>query len=319
MKHNDYFPQLFQRDPQNPILTIGNWPYPANSVFNCGAALFGGETILLVRVEDRRGMSHLTAAKSKDGRTGWQVDSRPTFPPDPQDYPEEAWGVEDPRITYIEELGEYFIAYTAYSEGGPLVSLVKTKDFVTFERLGPVMPSEDKNAALFPVRFDGRWAMLHRPVSPISRTGVHIWISFSPDLKHWGDHRILLWARRGGWWDADKIGISPPPLRLPEGWLILYHGVRTTGGGVIYRLGLALLDLENPTKVLRRSDEWVFGPQERYERDGDVDDVVFPCGWVKENDLVRLYYGAADTSVALATASIDDLREYINRCPEVLR
>jgi len=158
--------------------------------------------------------------------------------------------------------------------------------------------------------------MLHRPVSTFAGTGAHIWISFSPDLKHWGDHQVLLPAKQGGWWDADKIGLSPPPLQTPDGWLILYHGVRKTVNGSIYRLGVALLDLENPTKVLRRSDQWIFGPQERYEREGDVDDVVFPCGWIVQGDEIRLYYGVADSSVALATGKLSDLLEFVKNCPE---
>jgi len=177
------------------------------------------------------------------------------------------------------------------------------------------MPPEDKDAALFPVRFRGRWAMLHRPITAFPGMGAHIWISFSPDLRHWGDHRILIRAREGGWWDAGKIGLSPPPLPTAEGWLILYHGVRKTASGSLYRLGLALLDLENPLHVLHRPDEWVFGPKEPYERKGDVGDVVFPCGWVAEDDEIRLYYGGADSCVALATASMRDVLEYLRRCP----
>ncbi len=310
------YKELFQRHSGNPILTIEKWPYPANSVFNCGATFVNRETVLLNRVEDLRGLSHLTIARSKNGISNWKIDEKPIFAADPENYPEEIWGIEDPRITYVEELQEYIIVYTAYSRGGPLVSLAKTKDFKTFDRLGAVMPPEDKDAALFPVRFGGNWAMLHRPSSTSPSAGAHIWLSFSPDLRHWGQHRIVIRAREGGWWDANKIGLSPPPLKIPEGWLVLYHGVRKTGGGVIYRLGLALLDLDNPAKLLRRGDEWIFGPRMHYEREGDVDDVVFPGGWTLEKNQVRIYYGGADTCIAMATAKLSDLREYIMRCPE---
>ena len=299
---------LFRRHPENPILTVDDWPYPANSVFNAGATLFDGQTLLLVRVEDRRGMSHLTAARSGDGVTGWRIDPAPSFLPDPARYPEEMWGVEDPRITYVKETGEYLIAYTAYSEAGPLVSLARTTDFARFERLGPILPPDDKDAAVFPVRFDDKWTLLHRPASAHAGVPAHIWLAHSPDLRHWGEFRILLRARRGGWWDANKIGLSPPPLETPEGWLVLYHGVRLTAGGCIYRLGLALLERNNPAHVLRRSDEWVFSPKEEYERAGDVDDVVFPCGWILEPDnTVKMYYGAADTCIGLAEARLGDL------------
>jgi predicted GH43/DUF377 family glycosyl hydrolase len=224
--------------------------------------------------------------------------------------------VEDPRLTWVEDRKEWIIAYTAYSPSGPLVSLATTKDFTSFSRLGPVMPPEDKDAAVFPRRFGSRYAMIHRPVSAGS-SGAHIWLSFSPDLTHWGDHHILLHARRGAWWDANKIGLSPPPLETPEGWLLLYHGVRMTAGGCLYRLGLALLDLEDPCRVLRRCDEWVFAPEMPYERQGDVNGVVFPCGWVldKKSQAIRLYYGGADTCLALATAQLPDLLSYLRKCP----
>jgi predicted GH43/DUF377 family glycosyl hydrolase len=312
---NRHFRTLFHRYDHNPILTAHDWPYPANSVFNAGAALVDGETLLLVRVEDRRGVSHLTAARSADGVGGWVVDAEPTLLPSPETYPEEVWGIEDPRLTWLDERQCWAVTYTAYSAAGPLVSLATTKDFRTFIRLGPVMPPEDKDAALFPVRFEGRWAMLHRPVATAWSAGAHIWISFSPDLKHWGDHHVLIPARLGGLWDARKIGLAAPPLDTPEGWLLLYHGVRMTAAGCLYRLGLALLDRADPTRVLRRSADWIFGPSEEYELKGDVPGVVFPCGWTAVGDEVRLYYGAADTSVALATAKLSQLLEFIKASP----
>ncbi|MCA1959420.1 MAG: glycosidase [Desulfomonile sp.] len=304
-------PALFQRHPNNPILCAKDWPYPVNSVFNAGATLVGEEYVLVARVEDRTGMSHLCVARSNDGVDGWIINRKPSLLPSPETHPEEMWGIEDPRITWLEDLGAWAITYTAYSEAGPLVSLAITEDFVDFRRLGPVMPPEDKDAALFPAKFSGRYAMLHRPVSAFAGVGKHIWISFSPDLKHWGDHRVLIRARRGAWWDANKIGVSPPPLETPHGWLILYHGVRETPGGCIYRLGLALLDREDPTKVIKRSDQWVFGPQEPYETNGDVGNVVFPCGWILNGNELLMYYGAADTCIALASAQLTDLLDFL--------
>jgi len=307
---------LFQRHPDNPILTAREWPYPAHTVFNAGACQVGNETILLVRVEDRRGHSHLTVARSSDGVSGWRIDSRPSFAPEPDNFPEELWGVEDPRLTWMEDRNEWIIAYTSYSSSGPLVSLASTTDFTSFTRLGPVMPPDDKDAAVFPRRFGDRYAMIHRPVSTGS-SGAHIWLSFSPDLTHWGDHHVLLRARLGAWWDANKIGLSPPPLETPEGWLILYHGVRHTPGGCIYRLGLALLDLEKPWQVLNRWDEWVFAPELPYEQNGDVNGVVFPCGWILDENSgdIRMYYGGADSCIALATASLSDVLDYVRSSP----
>lgn len=310
---NSQFKELFTRHEANPIIQAKDIPYPANSVFNAGVARVDGETLLLMRVEDRRGFSHLAAARSKDGVNDWRIDPEPTLPPAPKTHPEEIWGIEDPRVTRIDELNLWAIVYTAFSKSGPLVSLATTKDFKIFDRKGVAMPPEDKDAALFPIRFNGRWAMLHRPVSGGVGVGAHIWISFSPDLKHWGDHQVLIPARRGGWWDANKVGISPPPLRTDNGWLILYHGVKNTASGCLYRLGLALLDLHDPTRLLARSDEWAFAPKEDYETIGDVDKVVFPCGWTAEGDEVRLYYGAADKCIALASAKTSELLVWLEK------
>ena len=313
VRSNNKFQEIFARYLGNPIIRARDIPFLTNSAFNAGATIVNGDTLLLLRVEDRRGISLLTAARSRDGITDWRIDPEPTLSPSPEDHPEEVWGIEDPRVTRIEELELWAVLYTAYSRGGPLVSLATTKDFKTFERKGVVMPPEDKDAALFPVRFGDRWAMLHRPVTAFAGVGAHIWISFSPDMKHWGDHQIVIPARRGGWWDANRIGLSPPPLRTDKGWLILYHGVRITASGCIYRLGLALLDLEQPAKLLARGDEWVFGPEEDYEMVGDVDKVVFPCGWVTEGDRVRLYYGSADKCIALATASVSEMLKWLEK------
>jgi len=308
---NNHHPELFRRHEANPILTAADWPYPVNSVFNPGAVLLpDGTTLLLCRVEDRSGHSHLCVARSANGVDNWRIDPQPTLLPDPEHFPEEIWGIEDPRITYIPELEKYAIAYTAYTRGGPGVSLALTKDFHRFERLGMVMPPEDKDAALLPRRIGGYWALIHRPVGYL---GAHMWISYSPDLKHWGAHRLMMEARRGAWWDANKIGLSAPPIQTSAGWLVIYHGVRQTAAGCLYRLGLALFDLENPERCLRRGNEWVFGPEQPYERRGDVDNVVFPCGYTlaPDGDTIRLYYGAADTSIALATGSVCEILDWL--------
>jgi predicted GH43/DUF377 family glycosyl hydrolase len=144
--------------------------------------------------------------------------------------------------------------------------------------------------------------------------GANMWISYSPDLRHWGRHRLMLEARRGAWWDANKIGLSPPPIETSRGWLVLYHGVRQSASGCLYRLGLALFDIENPEKCLLRGDSWIFGPEAEYERHGDVDDVVFPCGYTMDpdGDTINLYYGAADYSIALARASVRSLLAWLD-------
>ncbi len=313
---NNQHPEIFHRHKFNPILTAENWPYPINSVFNAGATLLiDGTTLLLCRVEDRRGLSHLCAARSSNGIDGWKIDPQPTLLPDPNNYPEELWGIEDPRITFVPELKKYAVVYTAYTRDGPGVALALTEDFKNFERYGVIMPPEDKDAALLPYRIDGNWAMIHRPMSPAR---AHMWISYSPDLKNWGKHVLMMVARKGAWWDANKIGLSPPPIETPSGWLVIYHGVKQSCSGCIYRLGLALFDLKRPEICLKRGSEWIFTPVEKYEQHGDVGNVVFPCGYTigPDGDAINIYYGAADTCIALATSSINEMLKWLEENKE---
>ncbi|HEX9164611.1 MAG TPA: hypothetical protein VF862_01775 [Gemmatimonadales bacterium] len=312
MTRSPRYPTLLRRHERNPILTAADWPYPAHTVFNPGATrLADGTTLLLCRVEDRRGHSHLCAARSANGIDGWRIDAAPTLRPDPEAHPEELWGIEDPRITFVEELGQYAVVYTAFSKSGPGVALALTTDFVHFERLGLAMQPDDKDAALLPRRIDGNFALVHRPMAP---TGAHIWMSFSPDLHAWGNHKPVLQARKGAWWDANKIGLSPPMIETPRGWLMLYHGVRHTASGALYRLGLALFDAAHPDHCLLRGDEWIFGPEAPYECEGDVGHVAFPCGTTlgDDGDTLNVYYGAADTSIALATGSVGELLQWLD-------
>ncbi|MBK6914934.1 MAG: glycosidase [Ignavibacteriales bacterium] len=310
---NNQHAELFHRNKLNPILRADNWPYPINSVFNAGAALMSdGTTLLLCRVEDRRGLSHFCSARSANGIDGWLIDPQPTLLPDPDKHPEELWGIEDPRITFVPELKKYVVVYTAYTRDGPGVALALTEDFKSFERYGIIMPPEDKDAALLPHRIDGNWAMIHRPVSA---PRAHMWISFSPDLKNWGKHVLMMDARKGAWWDANKIGLSPPPIETSEGWLVIYHGVKQSCGGCIYRLGLALFDLNRPEICFKRGNEWIFAPEEPYEKNGDVGNVVFPCGYTiaPDGDTINIYYGAADTCIGLATGSIKEMLRWLDQ------
>ncbi len=305
--------ELFHRHKSNPILTADDWPYPVNSVFNAGATLLpDGTTLLLCRVEDRSGLSHFCAARSANGVGGWLIDPKPTLVADPEHFPEELWGIEDPRISYVPELKKYAVVYTAYSRDGPGVALAFTSDFQSFERMGMIMSPDDKDAALLPRRIGGSWALVHRPVSG---PRAHMWISYSDDLRHWGNHKKMLDARFGSWWDANKIGMSPPPIETPQGWLVIYHGVKQTAAGCIYRLGLALFDLDAPERCIKRGHEWIFGPEKVYEQRGDVGYVVFPCGYTlaPDGDTIQLYYGAADTTIALASGSVSALLNWLDQ------
>jgi predicted GH43/DUF377 family glycosyl hydrolase len=157
---------------------------------------------------------------------------------------------------------------------------------------------------------DGSFALIHRPMTD---SGAHVWMSLSPDLRNWGSHKLVLPARKGGWWDANKVGLSPPLIETPAGWLMLYHGVRHTASGSLYRLGVALLALDQPDHCIARGDSWIFGPETTYEREGDVANVAFPCGCTlgKDGDTLRIYYGAADTCVALATGSVREILRWL--------
>lgn len=300
---------LFHRHAGNPILDPSRWPYPAAGTFNPGAARVGDRTVLLVRVEDLAGYSHLTPAWSDDGLTDWQVDAHPCLLPSEQ-HEEERWGLEDPRIVWLEEERKFAVTYVSYSPSGPLVSLATTLDFRAFERFGPLVPPEDKDAALLPRRIQGLYGLIHRPIMHSGE--AHVWISFSPDLQFWGKHRLLLPSRPGSW-DELRVGLGAPPIETPDGWLLIYHGVRLTTAGAIYRVGLALLDLEEPWRLRSRSPEWVFAPQEPYELGGNVPGIVFPSGaiWNRATDELLVYYGAGDRSIAVATARMADLLTYL--------
>lgn len=289
---------MFEKNPFNPIISIKDIPYNANSVMNPGATVFNNKVLLLLRVEDKRGMSHLNIVTSSNGLTDWDIDTLPSI--SPKDYPEEEWGIEDARITKIEGTEEWVIAYTSYSKIGPSVSLMITNDFKRFKRLGMVLPPDNKDAAIFPTKFGicNRWAMIHR-IPP------NIWIAFSDDLVHWGEHQVLLQVRPGPWWDAVRIGLASPPIRTKEGWLLFYHGCKSIASVISYRVGVALLDLKAPIDVIRRSRSWILGPNELHERVGDAPNVVFPCGVVEHRGKLFCYYGAADSSVCVATSSID--------------
>jgi predicted GH43/DUF377 family glycosyl hydrolase len=303
--------ELFHRDPANPILTANDWPYQINTVFNPGATTHNGETVLLCRVEDRRGLSHLTVARSPDGIHGWRVDSKPLIADDPAD-PTSLWGAEDCRITFVPELGHYVIAYTAYGPAGPCVALATTEDFHSVDKLGVVMPPEDKNASLLPRRVNGEWILYHRPLS-VHNGRADVWLSRSKDMRSWSAPEPVMASRQGAWWDAARMGLGPAPIETGHGWLGVYHGVKQMAAGPLYRAGLVLFDLENPAKVLRRSPAWVLGPSADYETHGDVPNVVFPTGLIhdEETESLRLYYGAGDSVIAVATANMQEVIDYL--------
>lgn len=296
----------FKRYPGNPIIQRSDIPYPCNTVFNAAACRFDGKYLLLLRVEDLRGHSHLTIARSDDGYN-FDIDDRPWIcnSNDPDFEPFEIYGIEDPRITFMESEGIFYITYTAYGIYGPRVGIGKTKDFVNFERIAIIGPPDNKDAVLFPEKINGYYVLLDRPGGLVGEHAA-IWINYSPDLIFWKKAGVILAPEPG--WAPSKLGMCVPPIKTEKGWLCLYHGVRETGSGRIYRIGAMLLELESPEKVIGYTPHFIFGPETEYERIGDVPNVVFPCGAIVEDDgMIKMYYGAADTCIAVAEAYIEDI------------
>ena len=298
---------LFHRWKENPIIELDDIPFRCNAVFNGTAVKYRDEYLILLRIEGQQGYSFFALARSKDG-FHFTVDEKPTLLPAKEGLfgKYEEFGIEDPRATFID--GTYYIMYTAASSHGPRISLVRTDDFHTFERIALISEPGNKDGVLFPEKIDGLYVRLDRPIGH----GVgSIWISYSKDLKSWGHSKVLITPRQGHW-DSYRIGGSVPPIRTDQGWLEIYHGVQMTPSGPIYRAGILLLDLEDTSKVISRSDVPSLSPREEYERIGDVGNVVFPCGAIVEDDgEVKLYYGAADTSLCLATTKIEYLIESV--------
>jgi len=299
--------KLFHRCPENPLITPALLPCEVNAVLNPGVCEVDGDVVLLLRIEDRQGLSHLRVARSRNGVDAWRIDDRPLLEPDLPEWPFEEWGCEDARVTPVGPHA-WVIAYTAYSRYGPSVALATTRDFHTVERLGTVLSPTNKDATVFPQQFAGHWLMLHRPVTGEQE---HIWYVRSPhDLTHWSLPGVLLAERGGPWWDGLRIGVGAPPLLTKDGWLLIYHGVKDMGNRPVYRLGLALLDREDPRKVLARASEWVFAPETLYEQRGLVPNVVYTCGALLRGDEIWMYYGAADTVIGLARASAQQLVDF---------
>ncbi len=288
---------------KNPILTKEDVPFKVNSIFNAGAVKFNGNYLLLCRVEMPTGRSAFVKALSKDG-VNFEVESDLCFKPEDhgefRKYVE--WGIEDARITKIDDV--YYLTYTGYSQFMPTVILSETVDFKNFRVRGLITEPSNKDCALFPARIGKKYLKVDRPEAGSRRD---IWISESPDLIHWGKYRALASCIPGSW-ESDKIGGSTPPVKTDEGWLMLYHGVRGFGNSMIYKIGVMLLDLKEPWKVIGRSKEPILSPEYEYERMGDVGNVVFTNGWiVEDNGEVKIYYSGADSNICLATTDVNYL------------
>ena len=298
---------LIKRYQYNPILTKDAVPYPVATVHNAAVVKHEGKYIMVFRSHQLNGRSILGIAVSNDGYT-FKVNDKPFMIPSSEgvfkEY--EAYGVEDPRITFID--GEYLITYSAYSRHGVRIGLAKTKDFKSVKRVSLITESDYRNVVIFPEKFGDLYARLDRPHSEISPWSI--WISYSPDLKYWGESKLIMNPLQYHW-DEMKIGPGAPPIKTSRGWLSIYHGVFPTMDGSVYRLGVALHDLEDPSKMIAVGDEWILQPEEVYEITGYVHNVVFTCGAVPEDDgSVKIYWGGADKVMCMGTANLEDLVDH---------
>jgi len=282
---------------KNPILRPkreNDWE--SKLVFNPAALYDNGLFHLLYRAVGEDNISRIGYAVSSNGYEFFRLD-KPVFTPMGI---LESKGCEDPRLVSLE--GKFYMTYTAYSMKGVRVSLASTRNFIQWERYGVVLPDmENKDAVLFPEKIGGKYVMLHRPMDPPRS----IWIAYSNDLVRWGDFKKVMTPIEGKW-DGVGIGSASPPVRTEKGWLLIYHGIDKDG---VYRLGAALLDLEDPSRVIGRHPEPILEPEEDYELRGEVREVVFGCGICEVEEKYFIYYGAADKVICGATA---EKRELLN-------
>ena len=296
--------EIIKRYENNPILTKDDVPYPVATVHNAGMVKHNDRYYMLFRSHRRNGRSILGLAESDDD-FHFQAQPEPFIVPAANgifaEY--EEYGVEDPRICGME--GRYLITYSAYSRHGVRIGLAQTTDFQSIERISLITQADYRNVVIFPGKFNGRYARLDRPHSKISPWAI--WISYSPDLVHWGDSQLVMKPVQYHW-DEMKIGPGATPFATKQGWLHIYHGVFPTMDGSVYRLGAALHDLEDPAKIIGVSDEWILQPEDPWEVTGYVHNVVFTCGAIPEEDgMVKIYWGGADTVMCVGTAQIQDL------------
>jgi len=306
---------IVTRYKNNPILTKDDVPYQVATVHNAGMVKYKDKYIMLFRSHLHNGRSVIGIAESNDGYN-FKVGPEPFLTSQESttcshcsafgEY--EEYGVEDVRISKIEDAhgeDEFLLTYSAYSRHGVRIGLAKTKDFKTVERISLITQSDLRNVVIFPEKINGLYLRLDRPHSEISKWSI--WISYSPDLVHWGNSKVIIKPETYHW-DEMKIGPGATPIKTEKGWLNIYHGVFETMSGVVYRLGVALHALNDPSIVIGVSDEWILQPEMTYEITGYVPNVVFTCGAIEEPDgTVKIYWGGADSVMCVGTAKINEL------------
>lgn len=278
-------------------------------IYNSAVVPFGDGFAGAFRLEKTTRFPRLHIGWSDDGLS-WQIEPEPVeFSNQPTDASDYAY---DPRVVKIE--GDYYISWCG-GHNGPTISLARTRDFRDFQRLENAFLPFNRNGVLFPRKIGGAYMMLSRPSDDGHTPFGDIFLSQSPDMMFWGRHRLVM--RKGGdevgqWWQRTKIGAGPIPIETPDGWLMIYHGVIDTCNGFVYSMGAALLDLDEPWRVLYRTNQHLLTPEADYEVFGHVPNVVFPCAALHDEPTGRLaiYYGAADTCTCVCYASIGQLVEF---------
>jgi len=298
---------LIHRWKGNPAITIENLSFPCADICNAGVVKYQDEYLLLTTIQSLKGSYSIYLATSQDG-LHFSVADEPLLAPRLEEpfaiYEED--GILDCRVTAFE--GYYYLLFDALGKHGYRLGLARTKNFKNIERLEFISEPDTKSGALFPAKIKGRYARLARPWE-----GGSIWISYSDDLVYWGASEVVI-TPRGGFWDSDRIGVAAPPMRVKSGWLIIYYGVKNTSAGPLFRLGAVILDPRNPAKVLGRTDTPILSPREDFERIGDMPNLVYSCGaLIEEDDKLRLYYGAANSCIAIGTAPLESI---ISACLE---
>ncbi len=317
---------MLKRYQKNPILTrkdIPNLPpnlVDVSSVFNPGAIKFKDQYILLLRVQNRGRETFTLKATSQNG-VNFKVEKNPVIFEGLEKIKEKIYHVYDPRLTMIE--GVCYIMFAMDMDDGCKLGLARTKDFETFEFMDIVAYGDVRNGVLFPEKIGGKYIRLERPnrqaLSGGIMTGTEIWLSSSDDLLTWDEVGPVM-SGRFHYWD-ETIGSGPPPIKTKEGWLHIYHGVaHHFGSASIYQAGAVLFDLNDPQKVLARTRQNILEPRELYELTGQVPNVVFPSGMICESydaqgfalpeAEIKVYYGAADTVVGLATGKVQELIDW---------
>jgi beta-1,4-mannooligosaccharide/beta-1,4-mannosyl-N-acetylglucosamine phosphorylase len=299
------------RSSRNPIVGRNHIPR-SNSIFNSAVVRFRDGFAGVFRVDDTERVMNVHAGRSADGIV-WEIDHEPiAFVPEDErtgEIQEEFTFAYDPRVTWLED--RYYLTW-CNGYHGPTIGLGYTYDFETFRQLDNAFLPCNRNGVLFPRRIGNSYAMLCRPSDPGHTPFGDVYYSESPDLVHWGRHRHVM-SPVPLTWQATKVGAGPTPIETAEGWLVLYHGVLTSCNGFVYSMGAALLDLDEPWKVLARGRGYLLAPHAPYEQIGDVPNVVFPCAALveRERDRISVYYGAADTVVCLAHGHLSEIVEFV--------